>query len=136
MKITPTRGPRGPLNGTSASAVRSIAWQDCDASLLVAQKTRRAVRDAVITGQEHRMRHRRNLGLAMMGFVFLLVLLAPPLWNGLEDLLAGEHIFDLPALVAFLILMLLPAILAALIAIWKGQRDVEHDRGGFETFRQ
>jgi hypothetical protein len=36
---------------------------------------------------------------------------------------------------AFLILMLFPAMLAALIAVWKGKQDVEHDRGGFETFR-
>jgi len=31
--------------------------------------------------------------------------------------------------------MLFPAMLAALIAVWKGERDVEHDRGGFEIFR-
>ena len=108
---------------------------DHDATLRLAMKTRRAVRDAVISGQEHRVRRRRNLGLAMVGFVALLVLLAPPLWNGLEDLLAGEHIFDLPTLLVLFVLMLLPAILAALIAIWRGQRDLDHDRGGFETFR-
>ena len=58
----------------------------------------------------------------------MLVLLAPAIWNGLEDLLAGEHLFDLPALVTFLILMLFSAMLAALIAVWKGQARVEHDR--------
>ncbi len=108
---------------------------DHDANLRLAMKTRRAVRDAIISGQEDRMRERRNLGMAILSFLALLILLAPPLWNGLEDLLAGEHIFDLPALLAVFILMLLPAILAALIAVWKGQRDLDHDRGGFETFR-
>jgi hypothetical protein len=131
MKRNQTGGP----GKRPANVARSIAWPDYDANLRLAQKTRRAVRDAVITGQEHRKRQRRNLGLVIMGFVSLLVLLAPPLWNGLEDLLAGEHILDLPALVSFLILMLLPAMLAALIAVWKGRHDVEHDRGGFETFR-
>ena len=70
-----------------------------------------------------------------MGFAILLLLLAPAMWNGLEDLLAGEHILDLPALVTCLILMLFTATFAALIAVWKGQRDVEHDRGGFDNFR-
>ena len=113
---------------------RSILM-DYDADLRVAQKTRLAVRDAVISNQEGRVRRRRNMGMAILGFVALLVLLGPPLWNGLEDLLAGEHIFDLPTMVALFILMLLPAILAALIAVWKGQRDLEQDRGGIETFR-
>ena len=31
--------------------------------------------------------------------------------------------------------MVFSALLAALIAVWKGQQDVEHDRGGVETFR-
>jgi hypothetical protein len=121
--------------GRSADTARSIAWPDCEANLRLAQKTRRAVRDAVISTQERRVRQRRNLGLAIMGFVFLLVLLAPAIWNGLEDLLAGEHLFDLPTLVAVFVLTLVPAMLASLIAVWRGQRDVEHDRGGFETFR-
>ncbi len=108
---------------------------DHDANLRLAMKTRRAVRDAVISSQEGRIRQRRNLGMAILSFVTLLVLLGPTLWNGLEDLLAGEHIFDLPTLLALFTLMLLPAMLAALIAVWRGQRDLEHDRGGFETFR-
>jgi hypothetical protein len=135
MRVTQTARPARPQARRSIDAERSLAWQDCDANLVLAQKTRRAVRDEVISTQERRTRQRHNMGLALMGFGFLLVLLAPAIWNGLEYLLAGEHILDLPAVVAFLILMLFPAMLAALIAVWKGQRDVEHDRGGFETFR-
>ena len=69
----------------------------------MAQKTRRAVRDAVISTQEKRTRQRRNLGFAILGFVFMLVLLAPAIWNGMEDLLGEEHLFDLPTQIAFLI---------------------------------
>jgi hypothetical protein len=129
MNGTPTRG----ANGRPADTARSIVWPDSHANMLLAQKTRRAVRDAVISHQEGRMRQMRNLGLALTGFMFLAVLLAPAIWNGVEDLMAGDHIFDLPVLVAFLSLMLLPAMLAALIAVWRGQQDVEHDRGGNET---
>ena len=113
---------------------RQLSSPDGNADRLLAQKTRRAVRDEVISIRERRTRQRQNFGFALLGFACLLVLLAPALWNGLEDLFAGEHLFDLPASVAFLILMLVPAMLAVLIAVWRGQRDVELDRGGFETF--
>jgi hypothetical protein len=127
--------PKGGAPRRPVDAARSTAWPDYDANLVVAQRTRRAVRDAVISIQERRMRHLRSTGFALIGFLFLMVLLAPAIWNGLEDLLAGEHLFDLPPMIAFLILMLFPAMLAALIAMWRGKQDVEYDRGGFETFR-
>ena len=130
MSGTQSRGPLGPPKDVA----RSLAWMDSDANLALAQKTRRAVRDEVISTQERRVRQRRNLGLAIIGFVSLLVMLGPALWIGMEDLLAGERLFDLPAQVAFLIAMLLLAMLAALIAVWKGQHHVQHDRRGFETF--
>ena len=130
MKVTSKGGPGGPL----ADAVRSIAWQDGDANRVLTQKTRRAVRDAVISTQEKRTLQRRNLGFAIVGFVFMLVLLGPAIWTGMEDLLEEERLFDLPTQLTFLIAMLLLAMLAALIAVWKGQRHVHHDRRGFETF--
>jgi hypothetical protein len=132
MKVTSKGGPGGPL----ADAVRSIASHDCDANRVLTQKTRRAVRDAVISTQEKRTLQRRNLGFAILGFVFMLVLLGPAIWNGMEDLLEEEHLFDLPTQLGLLIAMLLLAMLAALIAVWKGQRHVQHDRGGVETFPQ
>jgi hypothetical protein len=131
MSRTQSRGPLGPAKDLA----RSLAWTDTDANLVVAQKTRRAVRDAVISTQERRVRQRRSLGLAIIGFVSLLVMLGPSLWIGMEDFLAGERLFDLPTLLALSALMLFPAMLAALIALWKGQRDLERDRGGFEIFR-
>lgn len=117
------------------NVVRSAAWPDREANLRLTQKTRRAVRDQVISTQERSTRQRRNTGFALIGFVCILVLLGPAIWNGFEDLLAGEHLFDLPTVVAFLMLMLVPAMLAALFAVWRGQRDVVHERGGFETIR-
>ena len=132
MKIPSKGGPGGPL----ADAVRSIAWQDGDANRVLTQKTRRAVRDAVITTQEKRTLQRRNLGFAILGFLFMLVLLGPAIWTGMEDLMEEERLFDLPTQLTFLIAMLLLAMLAALIAVWKGQRHVQHDRGGVDTFPQ
>jgi sterol desaturase/sphingolipid hydroxylase (fatty acid hydroxylase superfamily) len=114
--------------------MRSASLMDVDANRLVTQRTRRAVRDAVISTQEQRSRHRRSLGLAILSFVFMLVLLGPAVWNGVEEFLGEEPLFDLPTQITFLIAMLFLAMLAALIAVWKGQHNVQHDRRGFETF--
>ena len=114
--------------------VRAAALLDGDADRLVTQKTRRAVRDAVITTQEKRSRQRRNLGLVILGFVSMLVLLGPAVWTGVEELLGEEPLFDMPTQISFLIAMLFLGMLAALIAVWKGQHHVQHDRRGFETF--
>jgi hypothetical protein len=133
MRGTQKGGTDRPL----ADVVRSIPWLDSDANRVLTQKTRRAVRDAVISTQEKRTLQRRNLGFAILGFVFMLVLLGPAIWNGMEDLLLEEeHLFDMPTQLALLIAMLLLAMLAALIAVWKGQRHVYHDRGGVDTFPQ
>jgi hypothetical protein len=129
-----TPNPKGGASRRPADVTRSIARPDYEANLRVAQRTRRAVRDAVISTQEQRTRQRRNLGFAILGFLSMLVLLGPAVWTGVEELLGEEPLFDLPTQVAFLIAMLFLAMLAALIAVWKGQRHVQHDRGGFETF--
>lgn len=113
---------------------RAASLFDGDTARLITQKTRRAVRDAVISTQEKRRRHRRSLGLAILGFVSMLVLLGPAMWNGLEELRGEEPLFDLPSQITFLIAMLFLAMMAALIAVWKEQHRVQHDRRGFETF--
>jgi hypothetical protein len=123
-------GPGGPL----ADAARAVAGLNFDADLKLVRKTRCAVRDAVISTQEKRIRQRRNLGFAILGFVVMLVLLGPAIWNGVEDLLGEERLFDLSTQIAFLIAMLFLGMLAALIAVWKGQYHMQHDRRGFETF--
>jgi hypothetical protein len=115
-------------------AARAIANLDCDANMRLAQRTRRRVRDEVISTQERRLTQRHSVGLALTGFLCLLVLLAPAIWVGMEDVLGDEHMFDLPTEVAFLITVLLFAMLAALVAVWKGQHNVQHDRRGFEVF--
>jgi hypothetical protein len=126
---------KGVLDKNPGSdVVRAASLLDADANRLVTQKTRRAVRDAVISTQEERTRHRRNLGLAILGFVSMLLLLGPAIWTGVEELLGEEPLFDLPTQITFLIAMLFLAMLAALIAVWKEQHHVQHDRRGFETF--
>jgi hypothetical protein len=128
-------GPIGGAQGRPAEAMRSIAWPDYSASIKVAQKTRRAVRDAVISSEEQRRRKQRTMGFALIGFLALAVLLAPAIWSGVEDLRAEEHL-GFHSMISILVLMLAPAMLAALFAaMWKGKKDLRRDRGGVETFR-
>jgi hypothetical protein len=119
-----------------AEATRSIAWPDYNANLNIALKTRRAVRDAVISSEEQQQRKMRTMGFALIGFLSLLVLLGPAIWTYTEDLFEDDHPLDFHNLVHGLLLMLLPAILAALFAaMWKGKKYLQRDRGGVETFR-
>ncbi|HEV2274814.1 MAG TPA: hypothetical protein VGR96_11650 [Acidobacteriaceae bacterium] len=99
--------------------VKALANLNCDASLVRVQRTRCSLREAALGLQEQRLRRRRNIGLALAAFFCLLVLLAPAVWNSAEDLMGGEHLNDFPLQIAFFLLMLFPAMLAALVAVWK-----------------
>lgn len=109
--------------------VQALAGLNCDANLELVQRTRRVVRNTAIGLGEQRMRQRRNVGFAILALLALPVLLAPAIWNGVEDLLGGEHFADLPIQIAFLLLMLFPTMIAALIAGWRGHNV--HGRRGF-----
>src|ERR1700750_2367886 len=100
----------GAPQGRLSDAARAIAGLDCDANLRLAQRTRRRVRDEVISTEERRVHQRHSVGLAFLGFFGLLVLLAPAIWVGMEDLLADERMFDMPTEIAFLITLLLFAM--------------------------
>ncbi len=91
----------------------SLPCSDGDANRRVTQKTRRAVRDAVISTQEKRSRQRRNLGFAILGFVSMLVLLGPAVWNGVEEVLGEEPLFDLPTQITF------PHRLCSFLLCWR-----------------
>ncbi|AXC10882.1 hypothetical protein ACPOL_1536 [Acidisarcina polymorpha] len=108
------------LNGLSASA-----------SLAVAQRTRRAVREAATNLREDRARRRRNKGFTLLLAVSLLTLLTPALWSGVDEIFAGEHFSDLPAMVTLFALTLFSAIIAALIASWKSHQPLRYGRRNF-----
>jgi hypothetical protein len=115
----------------SEELVQSIANLNCAENLAVVQRTRRVMRDTALAIEERRIRQRRNTGFALLALVTILVFLAPAVWNSVEDIITGEHLADLPAQAAFLLLTLTPAMLAALAAVWKEQRDIDHRRRNF-----
>jgi hypothetical protein len=113
-----------------SDVVQALTSMNCDANFALVDRTRCAVREAALVIQEQRIQRRRNMGFALSAMICLLLVLGPAIWNSIDDLFEGEFA-DLPSQVAVFLLMLASAILAALIAFWKEQRDVLHQRRGF-----
>ncbi len=113
-----------------ADAVDALDNLNCEASLARVQRTRRAIRDAAIGLQEQRARQRRNVGCALATVLCMLILLAPAIWNSVEDFMGGEHFTDFPLQTALFLLLLFPAMIAALIAVWRGHRSLYYDERG------
>ncbi|MBT9332118.1 hypothetical protein [Paracidobacterium acidisoli] len=84
----------------------------------VVLRTRRAVMEAANEMKEQRIRHRRHLGIALLMMSALVVLLTPAIWSSVDDLFGGEHLFDAPAMVMSLILLLFSGVFAVLIFSW------------------
>lgn len=124
--------PVEPPSATSSSAggsshdeiVQALVGLNCDSNLAVVRRTRYAVRDTALVLRERRQRLRQNVGFALLAMFILLILLAPAIWNSAEELMSGEHLADFPIQMAFLLLMIAPAMFAALVAIWKEQHSM------------
>jgi hypothetical protein len=130
---------RAPNQGSASESevlsdvVQTLTNMNCDANLALVERTRCAVRETALAMHEKRLQMRRNMGFALAALICLLILLGPAIWNSIDDLedLFGEDLGSLPSQVALFLLMLASAILAALVAFWKEQRDVHHQRRGF-----
>jgi hypothetical protein len=101
--------------------LRALAGKDAQASMRVVERTRHAVRMAIAARREEHARKRRNLGIALAVCLSTLMLLAPALWSSMDDLAGGEHFADIPTQLALLLMVLFPALIAALVAGWRTQ---------------
>ncbi len=111
--------------------IQALAGLNASASLAVAQRTRRAVREAALHLREDQKRRRRNRGMAMLIAVGFLTLLTPALWSGVDEIFAGEHLSDLPTMVTLTALTLFSAVIAALLASWKNHQTVRYEKRNF-----
>lgn len=113
-------GQSAPTPPEDAEALlRAVSGRDVGAQQPMVERTRRAVRIADQSRQEHGAQGRRHMGVVLfvLGAVFLA--LAPALWSSIDDFLGGEHFGDIPTQVALLSTVLLLAIVAALAAGWR-----------------
>ncbi len=82
-------------------------------------RTRRSVMEAANEMQEQRARKRRHAGIALLAMGALVLLFAPALWIGVNDLSTGEHFLDLPVMMLTLFIVLLAAMFAILLVTWR-----------------
>lgn len=114
---------------TREALLRAVSGRDVSSQLPVVARTRRAIRVANETRHEDGKRGRRNFGISLFAGGALFVLIAPVLWDSLDDLIGGEHFADLPTQVALVSTLLLLSVVAALIVFWRGP-------SGQDGFRQ
>jgi hypothetical protein len=115
--------------GLSQDLLRAVTGHDAGAQLPVVARTRRAIRVADESRREQGERDRRTFGISLFAVGALFVLLAPVLWDSVDDLISGEHFSDLPTQVALISTLLMMSVVAALAVFWRG-------RSGRDGFRQ
>jgi hypothetical protein len=120
-----------PSLAANPELVKVLIGLDANSSLAVAQRTRRSVREAAANMRDEAQRRRRNKGFALLLVMGFLMLLTPALWSGVDEIFAGEHLSDLPTMVTLLALTLFSAVVAALIASWKGHQPLRYGRRNF-----
>jgi hypothetical protein len=116
-------------NERSKDLLRAVSGRDVNAQLPVVARTRRAIRVADENRREQGERDRRTLGISLFAGGAMLVVLAPVLWDSVDDLFGGEHFSDLPTQVALISTLLMMSVVAALIVLWRS-------RSGHDEFRQ
>lgn len=108
------------LTGVNATAGQNLAM-----------KARRSVRNNLTTHKEQQVARRRNVALTLAASVIVLLILAPTIWNAVDEMLGEEHIGDMGSQLTLLGLVLVPAALAALFAGWKNGRLIHSSRRNF-----
>jgi cytochrome bd-type quinol oxidase subunit 2 len=105
-----------------------LAGMNTSASTAVVQRTRRAVLQTANELREQRRRNRRNIAIVSAVFLALSALLTPAIWSTMDDYFGGEHLYELPQMVAFLALVLFSAVLGVLLISFKDQGPLRFGR--------
>lgn len=108
--------------------VRSLAGLSADEERSTAQTARRRVAGKMLSVLEQKMITRRKRAIATMISVGVLVLLTPVIWSSVDSFVEEGHFGDLGSQVTFFIVILFPALLAALIAAWRNGLDDRHGK--------
>jgi hypothetical protein len=131
MSFSPDSNANRDFGPPDAELVQTLTGLNASLSQSVAQRTRRAVREAAVNLHEDRKRRSRNKGVALLIAVGFFTLITPALWSGVDELFAGEHLSDLPAMFTLLALTLFSAVVAALLASWKNHQPLRYGRRNF-----
>lgn len=99
----------------------ALGGLDAEANMAVVGRTRRAVMEKADQMREARSRTRRQVGMALLGLIALLMFLTPMLWVIAEEAFSEESWLDASAVTALLAATLAFSIFAALVAQWRRQ---------------
>ena len=117
--------PRPDPRVADPRLIDALTGRDAGAERAVALKTRRAVYHAVMDQRSERDQGRRSLLFALLLTGALTLALAPALWAGIDDLLGGETLLDLPGMLVALGMTLFAAV-AAVLFLLGGERRAPH----------
>lgn len=119
-RLDRTAAPEQPVREDREAAssdcrlLAALTGTDADAERAVALRTRRAVFNSVASRRMDRAEGRRSMVIALLITGCLIFALAPTLWSGMEDLLGGDRLTDLPGMVIALCMTLFAAVAAVL----------------------
>jgi len=127
-----------PASKPDSSLLAALTGSDAVADRAMALKTRRAVYNALAARRTGREQGRRHLFIALLITGALTLALAPALWAGMDDMLAGETLLDLPGMLVALGVTLFAAVAAVLFLVGSnvGSDRVGSDRRTSQTARQ
>ena len=103
--------------------VSALAGTQSARDCAVAHRTRRVVLASLGVMQDQKSDRRRGRALALASSVLVLLALGPFIWRVVDDLIAGEHVGDIPTQMSLLICVLCPAMIAAVLVAGWARRD-------------
>ncbi len=106
-----------PGAGPDRQVIAALTGHDAPADRALSLRTRRAVYNAVMDQRTDREQGRKNLVIALLLTGGLTIALAPALWSGIDDMLAGETLLDLPGMLVALGMTLFGAVAAGLFLL-------------------
>jgi hypothetical protein len=128
MAAEPVKNSVGPASsvgsvGQDSEAAASLAGCMADRDRNVAHRTRGVVMASLGVMKDQKAGRKRVRALALAATLVVLLVVAPPIWWAVDNLIAGDHLGDLTSQFSLWVCILCPALLAAaLMAGWLRRR--------------
>lgn len=128
MAAEPVKSPVGtasPVGSASPDCglVASLSGCAADRDRHLAHRTRRVVMASLGVMNDQKAGRKRVRAVALAATLVVLLVVGPPIWWAVDNLIAGDHLGDLTSEFSLWVCILLPALLAAaLMAGWLRRR--------------
>lgn len=113
-----------PGGGTGREVVSALAGNQADRECACGYRTRRIVLASLGVIQEQKEGRKRVRAVALAAIFVVMLLLGPLIWWAGENMIAEDHMSNLPSQFALWVCILCPALVAAvLVAGWARNRS-------------